>query len=49
MSDYKFGRKIQNSDNKVDRVYFIIFYDEKEEAKKSGYRWDKEKRSWYKI
>ena len=48
MSDYKFGTKIQNSDNKVDRVYFMIFYNEKENAKKLGYKWDKEKRSWYK-
>ena len=48
MLNYKFGAKNQNSENKIDRVYFMIFYDEKEEAKKLGYKSDKEKRSWYK-
>ena len=45
MSSYKFGN--QNFEKK-DKVYFVISYDEKENAKKLGYKWDKEKKSWYK-
>ena len=39
---YKFG----NSKNY--NVYFKIPYEQREEAKKNGYYWDPEKKSWYK-
>ena len=47
MSSYKFGNQNKNFEKK-DKVYFIIFYDEKENAKKLGYKWDANKRGWYK-
>ena len=43
MSKYRFGKN-----EKIEKVYFIIFYSEKENAKKLGYMWDSDKKSWYK-
>ena len=47
MTSYKFGKT--NSYEKKDKVYFVIFYDEKENAKKLGYKWDADKKCWYKY
>ena len=47
MSNYKFGKT--NSYEKKDKVYFNIAYDQRDEAKKLGYRWDADNKSWYKY
>ena len=46
MTSYKFGKT--NSYEKKDKVYFNIAYDQRDEAKKLGYRWDADKKCWYK-
>ena len=40
---YKFGKENNYT------VYFKVPYEDKDEAKKNGYRWDAEKKSWYKY
>jgi hypothetical protein len=46
MSSYKFGKIQQNQKNKI---YFKISYAQKDEAKLNNYKWDAEKKSWYKL
>lgn len=46
MKSYNFGRTNLKEDLKV---YFKIDYNQKEEAKKEGYRFDFDKSSWYKL
>ena len=48
MSSYKFGNENKIFEKK-EKVYFSIFYDEKENAKKLGYKWDVNKKCWYKY
>ena len=43
MSSYKFGNQNKIFEKK-DKVYFLIKYDEKENAKKLGYKWDVDKK-----
>ena len=42
---FKFG----NQNILKEKVYFFILYDEKENAKKLGYKWDVTKKCWYKF
>ena len=50
MTDYNFGKQnfVKPVVEQKDRVYFLIPYDQKDKAKTLGYKWDMDKKCWYK-